>query len=169
MNIVAKYLNLGQLSVKHWNLTWNQKRTSHMLAPPKTSMPINKPLAAAAYTRGDMSTASVSATAKPSGPATTSHQTAFSTFFFFFPTATVKEEVLSVSHTVSRHLSYTSKQDIHTVFREMILDSKSARTFSCGMDKTIYLVQYVRAHAPYIKGSSLLLINQLLLLLLLLD
>lgn len=83
MNIVAKYLNLGQLSVKHWNLTWNQKRTSHMLAPPKTSMPINKPLAAAAYTRGDMSTASVSATAKPSGPATTSHQTAFSTFFFF--------------------------------------------------------------------------------------
>lgn len=70
------------------------KPEKHQLyaSTPKTTMPI-KPLAVAACTRDDMSTASVSATAKPSGPAMTSHQTAFSTFF---PIATVKEEALSV-------------------------------------------------------------------------
>lgn len=161
--LCRKTFKLGRMGCKSLESYMKLEKHQPYASTPKTTMPI-KPLAVAACTRAYMSTASVSATAKPSGPATTSHKTAFSTFFTI---ATVKEEVLSVKSTPLIHHSYTSKQDIHTVFKEMILESKSAKTFSCGMDKTIYLVQY--GHAPDIKRSASLLINQLFLLLLLVD
>ncbi|KAL6459284.1 hypothetical protein MHYP_G00327560 [Metynnis hypsauchen] len=104
--------------------------------------------------KNDLSTVNKSVPAKPSGPAT-GPQTPFSTFS---TAATLKAEVLWVLHTISRHHSYTSNDDIHTVFRGMFPDSELAKTFTCGRDKTAYLVRF--GLAPYIKKQLISRVNE---------
>ncbi|KAM8766754.1 uncharacterized protein AB9X84_005877 isoform 1-T1 [Acanthopagrus schlegelii] len=73
-------------------------------------------------------------------------------------TTTLKAEMLWVLQTVSRHHSYTSNEDVSTVFKAMFPDSECAKTFSCGEDKTCYLARF--GLAPYIKRELLSSVNQ---------
>ena len=51
----------------------------------------------------------------------------------------LKAEVLWVMHTISRHSSYSSNENICTIFRSMFPDSTIAKKFTCGATKTAYL------------------------------
>ena len=51
----------------------------------------------------------------------------------------LKAQVLWVMHTISRHLSYSSNENICTIFRSIFPDSMIASKFTCGATKTAYL------------------------------
>lgn len=72
--------------------------------------------------------------------ASTSHQTALTGFVS--PPETQKAEVLWVLHTVSRHNSFKSNEDISSVLAAMFPDSEFAKSFTCGENKTAYLAKY---------------------------
>lgn len=98
-----------------------------------------------------------SATSRPIASNVTSGAST-SAFSTFSNTATLKAEVLWVLRTVSRHQSYTSNDDIHSVFQAMFPDSECASAFSCGRDKTPYLARF--GIAPYVKKELVAWINQ---------
>ena len=54
-----------------------------------------------------------------------------------------------VLHTVSRHYSFKSNEDIISVLAAMFPDSEFAKSFTCGENKTAYLAKY--GIAPFIK------------------
>ena len=53
-----------------------------------------------------------------------------------------KAEVLWVLHTVTRHNSFKSNEDIRGVFAAMFPDSQLAKSFTCGENKTAYVAKY---------------------------
>lgn len=117
-----------------------------------TTVPIQMFAASVSTSKANVTPALVS-----SSPSTSN---AFGTFS---PTTTLKAEMLWVLHMVSRHHSYTSNEDVSTVFRAMFPDSEQfsltcAKTFSCGKDKTSYLAWF--GLVPYIKRQLLSSVNQ---------
>ena len=54
---------------------------------------------------------------------------------FISPPDTQKAEVLWVLHTVTRHNSFKSNDDIRGVFAAMFPDSQLAKSFTCGEKK----------------------------------
>jgi hypothetical protein len=58
------------------------------------------------------------------------------------PPETQKAGVLWVLHTVSRHNSFKSNEDISSVLAAMLPDSEFAMSFTCGENKTAYLAKY---------------------------
>lgn len=103
-------------------------------------------------------TPSPSAQPSTSTSATSRPIASTSAFSTFSNTATLKAEVLWVLRTVSRHQSYMSNDDIHTVFQAMFPDSECVSAFSCGRDKTAYLARF--GIAPYVKKELVARINQ---------
>ena len=61
---------------------------------------------------------------------------------FISPPDTQKAEVLWVLHTVTRHNSFKSNDDIRGVFAAMFPDSQLAKSFTCGEKKTAYVAKY---------------------------
>lgn len=61
---------------------------------------------------------------------------------FISPPDTQKAEVLWVLHTVTRHNSFKSNDDIQGVFAAMFPDSQLAKSFTCGENKTAYVAKY---------------------------
>lgn len=61
---------------------------------------------------------------------------------FISPPETQKAEVLWVLHTVVRHYSFKSNEDISGVFAAMFPDSRLAKSFTCGENKTAYIAKY---------------------------
>lgn len=112
-----------------------------------TTVPIQMFAALVSTSKANVTPALVS-----SGPSTSN---AFGTFS---PTTTLKAEMLWVLHAVSRHHSYTSNEDMSTVFRALFPDSECAKTFSCGRDKASYLARF--GLVPYIKRKLLSSVNQ---------
>ena len=51
----------------------------------------------------------------------------------------LKAEVLWGMHTISRHSSYSSNENICSIFQSMFPDSMNASKFTCGASKTAYL------------------------------
>lgn len=64
----------------------------------------------------------------------------------FGTTDTLKAEVLWTLSTVCRHQSYSSNEEIGSLFQLMFPDSEIARTFSCGEDKSAYMTKFGLAH-----------------------
>lgn len=56
--------------------------------------------------------------------------------------STMKAEVIWVFNTVVKHQSYRSNDDVAELFELMFPDSKIAKTFSCGKDKTAYIARF---------------------------
>ncbi|KAL7835652.1 hypothetical protein SRHO_G00279990 [Serrasalmus rhombeus] len=61
---------------------------------------------------------------------------------FVSPPETQKAEVIWVLHTVMRHNSFKSNEEISEVFAAMFPDSQLAKSFSCGENKTAYIAKY---------------------------
>ncbi|XP_062864866.1 uncharacterized protein LOC134326630 isoform X2 [Trichomycterus rosablanca] len=61
---------------------------------------------------------------------------------FVSPPETQKAEVMWVLHTVMRHNSFKSNEEISEVFAAMFPDSQLAKSFSCGENKTAYIAKY---------------------------
>ncbi|KAI2665830.1 putative kinetochore protein SPC25 [Labeo rohita] len=76
----------------------------------------------------------------------------------FGSTSTLKSEVLWAMRTVCCHGSYKSNDHIEKIFRVMFPDSELAATFSCGKDKTGYLVKF--GIAPVIKQQLISEVSQ---------
>ena len=60
----------------------------------------------------------------------------------FGSTPTLKAEVLWTLHTVAKHQSYKSNDDIGELFQTMFPDSDIAKTFKLGKDKTSYITRF---------------------------
>lgn len=67
---------------------------------------------------------------------------------------TLRCEILWVLRTVYLHEPYSSNDDIDKYFRAMFQDSENASQFSCGQDKTGYLVRF--GLGPYFKKQLLM-------------
>ena len=61
---------------------------------------------------------------------------------FISPPDTQKAEVLWVLHTVTRHNSFKSNDDIRGVFAAMFPDSQLAKSFTCGEKNPAYVAKY---------------------------
>lgn len=72
---------------------------------------------------------------------------------FISPPETQKAEVLWVLHTVVRHNSFKSNEDISGVFAAMFPDSQLAKSFTCGENKTTYIAKY--GIASFIKKGAI--------------
>ncbi|XP_073715732.1 uncharacterized protein [Misgurnus anguillicaudatus] len=76
----------------------------------------------------------------------------------FSPAGILRAEVLWVLHTVSRHLSYKSNDNIHTPFKEMFPGSEHVQTFTCGRDKTAYIARF--DIASFVKRQLITKVNE---------
>ncbi|KAK7877584.1 hypothetical protein WMY93_031716 [Mugilogobius chulae] len=93
-------------------------------------------------------TAATTSTAVVNRLASTSHQQPMNLQSFCGSTPTLRSEVIWVLKTMTDHHSYTSNMDIGDVFKTMFPDSQIASTFTCGKDKTSYIVNF--GLAPFI-------------------
>lgn len=71
--------------------------------------------------------------------------------------ATLEAEVTWCLNTVDKHHSYSSNEDISDCFAAMFPDSQIAKTFSCGKDKTSYIVKF--GLAPFFKQQLVTAVN----------
>lgn len=145
--LFKKTIQLGTMGCKALDAHMKGEKHKRYADSQATTVPIQM-FAALVST----SKANVTPTLVSSGPSTSN---AFGTFS---PTTTLKAEMLWVLHAVSRHHSYTSNEDMSTVFRALFPDSECAKTFSCGRDKTSYLARF--GLVPYIKRKLLSSVNQ---------
>ncbi|KAK0152285.1 hypothetical protein N1851_006335 [Merluccius polli] len=66
-----------------------------------------------------------------------------------FQTSALRAEVLWCLQTAAKHHSFTSNEGIDAVFANMFPDSQIASSFSCGRDKTSYIIGF--GIAPHFK------------------
>lgn len=89
---------------------------------------------------------SVPSTSTPAGSQTgnvgLNHNVQPSVLLSFSQACTLRDELLWILQTISRHHSYMSNDDIHTLFKAMFPDSEHVKTFTCGRDKTAYIARF---------------------------
>ena len=61
-------------------------------------------------------------------------------------------------HTVEKHHSLNSNENLADIFRAMFPDSDIAKTFACGKDKSGYIIRF--GLAPYFKQELIKTINK---------
>lgn len=145
--LCKKTIQLGTMGCRALDAHMKGEKHKRYADSQATTVPIQMFAASVSTSKANVTPALVS-----SGPSTSN---AFGTFS---PTTTLKAKMLWVLHTVSRHHSYTSNEDVSTVFRAMSADSECAKTFSCGRDETSYLARF--GLVPYIKRELLSIVNQ---------
>lgn len=73
-------------------------------------------------------------------------------------TATLRAEVLWCLHTAEKHHSLNSNENVAEVFKAMFPDSDIAKSFTCGKDKTGYIIRF--GLAPHFKQELINTINK---------
>uniref|UniRef100_A0A3P9AK00 Oxysterol-binding protein n=2 Tax=Esox lucius TaxID=8010 RepID=A0A3P9AK00_ESOLU len=73
-------------------------------------------------------------------------------------TATLRAEVLWCLHTAEKHHSLNSNENLAEVFKAMFPDSDIAKLFTCGKDKTGYIIRF--GLAPHFKQELINTINK---------
>ena len=73
-------------------------------------------------------------------------------------TPTLRAEVLWCLETVAKHQSLNSNEGIGEIFQAMFPDSEIAKTFTCGKDKTGYVIRF--GLAPFFKKELVDRINK---------
>lgn len=73
-------------------------------------------------------------------------------------TATLRAEVLWCLHTAEKHHSLNSNENVAEVFKAMFPDSDIAKSFTCGKDRTGYIIRF--GLAPHFKQELINTINK---------
>ncbi|XP_042581610.1 uncharacterized protein LOC109070284 [Cyprinus carpio] len=73
-------------------------------------------------------------------------------------TATLHAEVLWCFHTAEKHHSLNSNENVAEVFKAMFPDSDIAKSFTCGKDRTGYIIRF--GLAPHFKQELINTINK---------
>lgn len=73
-------------------------------------------------------------------------------------TATLHAEVLWCLHTAEKHHSLNSNENVAEVFKAMFPDSDIAKSFTCGKDRTGYIIRF--GLAPHFKQELINTINK---------
>lgn len=66
----------------------------------------------------------------------------------FGSNATLKAEVLWCLNTAIQHYSYASNEGVSDLFQAMFPDSEIVKSFTCGKDKTSYILKFGLAPLP---------------------
>ncbi|XP_059415170.1 uncharacterized protein LOC132149789 [Carassius carassius] len=75
----------------------------------------------------------------------------------FGSNATLQAEVLWCLNTAVHHHSYASNEGVSELFQAMFPDSEIVKSFSCGKDKTSYILKF--GLAPYFKNQLITAVN----------
>ena len=156
--LCRKTFKLGTMGMKSLDSHMRSEKHQRYVSTRKSTIPIQSYCEDSSRPTTTSSTSVVCVTdVQPTATAPVA-KTSSSAFSGFSPTPTLKAEVIWSLQTASKHHSYTSNDGIHEVFRAMFPDSEMAKTFTCGRDKTAYLVRF--GFAPYMKKQLISRINE---------
>lgn len=138
----VKALDSHMSSEKHKSIM-ERRRSCHTLTNFVVSASSNTTESRNGASRGESSSASGSTSSGATNSADIRE--------VFGSTDTLKSEVLWVMNTAYRHNSFSSNKKVGQLFAKMFPDSKIAKNFTCGENKTSYMVK--SGLAPYVRAQ----------------